>query len=317
VPDEICIHCQQAHEARTAFCPLTGKVMPQPAADARGSTAPAVDPTPEKGVLDLLQQALSLYKLHAKTLLTVAAVVFVPGAIAHACARAAILAPTVMMRMAFDPVTHQPLAHPVGVGMLVAPFTATVLGLLAAAVTGILLQGVILPLTQGALALATANLLLGRPATWQETWTWLIRRVGTIFSAIIPAALLTGVGFFFLFIPGVVLAFCFCFVPLVALFEDVGGTAALRRSYELVRADWLRVLLLLVTFAVLSWMAQFLAGLLLSGLFGARLLQDALTLLLLPIPVIASALLYFDIRRKREGFGDAQLATTMDDLRKN
>ena len=53
-----------------------------------------LDGAPEQGVFDLLQRAFELYRTHAKTLLTVAAVVFVPGALAHACARAVILAPT-------------------------------------------------------------------------------------------------------------------------------------------------------------------------------------------------------------------------------
>jgi len=324
VPDELCIHCQQTHEAGSA-CPTLRKVPSPPAVtsppstgagpSASSSAPPGVGGPAEKGIVDLLQQAFALYKQHARSLLMVAAIIFVPGALAHACARTAILAPTVMAAVALDPVTHLPYPGTVPMGMLVGPFAAMMLGLLAAAVTGLFLNGVIIPLTQGALALAAANHLLGRQATWQELWTWLLRRVAVIFSAIIPAALLTGVGFFFLFIPGVVLAFFFTFVPLVALFEGVGGTAALRRSYDLVRVDWLRVLLLLLTFAVLSAVAQFCAGLLLHGLFGTRLLQDLLTLLLLPIPVIASVLLYFDIRRKHEGFSDGQLVAIVDRLR--
>jgi hypothetical protein len=321
VADQICIHCQRSHEAGSAFCPATGRPLPQDAAYRAATTAggapsapPGVGGPGEKGIADLLQQAVALYRQHARSLLLVAAVIFVPGALAHACARTAILAPTVMVAMALDPVTHLPRAG-MDVGMLVGPFAARMLGLLAAAVTGLFLNGVIIPLTQGALALAGANHLLGRQATWQDLWSWLLRRVGLLFSAIIPAALLTGVGFFFLFIPGVVLAFFFTFVPLVALFEGVGGTAALRRSYELVRADWLRVLLLLIVFALLSMVAQFCAGLILHGLFGARLLQDLLTLVMLPIPVLASLLLYLDIRRKREGFSDAQLVAALDQLR--
>jgi len=324
VPDEICIHCQQPHDAGSLYCPTTGKPMPRvaaagaatvPPAERSGQpgAAPGVGGPGEKGIVDLLQQAVAMYRRHARSLLLVASVIFVPGALAHACARTAILAPTVVAALELDPITHLPRAG--SVGMLVGPFTAMMLGLLAAAVTGLFLNGVIIPLTQGALALATANHLLGREATWQELWTWLLRRVGVIFSAIIPAALLTGVGFFFLFIPGVVLAFFFTFVPLVALFEGLGGTAALRRSYELVRSDWLRVLLLLFAFALLSMVAQFCAGLILHGLFGMRLLQDLLTLLLLPIPVIASSLLYFDVRRKHEGFSDAALAAILDELR--
>ena len=322
--EEICSHCGESHPARSAFCPITGKAITRLVPNDAGappSRALPVGPggadgaTAERGVLDLLQQAFELYRKHAKAFITIAAVVFVPGALAHACARAAILAPTVAVQIAFDPVTHLPTQAPVALGALAAGFGAMMLGLLAAAITGLFLHGVIIPLTQGALALAAADRLVGRTTTWQELWTLLFRRVGTVLSAVIPVALLVGIGFFFLVVPGVLLSFFFSFVPTVALFEGVGGMAALRRSYDLVRADWLRMLLVLIVFGVISAVTQVIAGVFLHGLLGARLLQDALTLVVLPIPVIASVLLYFDIRRKREGFDDVQLAAALERLR--
>jgi hypothetical protein len=63
--------------------------------------------------------------------------------------------------------------------------------------------------------------------------------------------------------------------------------------------------------------AQFLAGVIPAGLFLSRLLQDALTLVAMPIPVLGSVLLYFDVRRKHdpEGFSDQKLADEMQVLR--
>ncbi|HEX2656960.1 MAG TPA: hypothetical protein VHU40_01755 [Polyangia bacterium] len=316
MPDEICAHCGEAHPPRTAFCPVTGQSMAAASQTARAVEDPANAPRPaEQGVFDLLQQAFELYRKHARAFLTVAAVVFVPGALAHACARATILAPAAVATVALDPVAHTPAHAPVAMGMVAASFGAMLLGLLAAAITGLLFYGVILPLVQGAVALATADRLLGRATRWQDLWAALFRRVGTVLSAIIPAALLTGVGYFFLVVPGVLLSFFFALVPSVALFEGLGGTAALRRSYELVRSDWLRMLLVLLAYIVISWAAQVVAGLFLRGVLGTNLLRDALTLLVLPIPVITSVLLYFDIRRKHEGFDDRTLATELDRFR--
>jgi len=316
VAEEVCVHCGEIHPPRTAFCPITGKVMTPAraeAADTGGLGDRGSAPRPaEQGVFDLLQQAIELYRKHARAFLTIAAVVFVPGALAHACARAAILAPVAAVTVALDPHSPAPAAAPVAVGVVAAGFGAMLLGLLAAAMTGVLLYGVILPLVQGALALATADRLLGRTTSWQDLWAWLFKRVGTILSAIIPAALLTGVGFFFLVVPGVLLSFFFALVPMVALFEGIGGTAALRRSYELVRSDWLRMLLVLLAFMVISWVTQLVAGVFLRGVLGTSLLQDALTLLVLPVPVITSVLLYFDIRRKHEGFDHRQLAAELE-----
>lgn len=327
--DPVCEHCGQTHPATTPFCPNTGRKLPGsvPSPDAPGFTlgvapasgatseAPPPDGSPEVGVFDLLQQAFGLYRKHARMLLTVAGVIFVPGALAHACARAAILAPTIVLNVAVDPVTHQPMAAPIVLGTAALGFPSMMLGLLALAVTGLLLHGVIVPLVQGALALATADRLDAGSATWQQIWTLLFRRLGTVLSAVIPAALLTGVGFFFLLVPGLLLSFFFSFVPLIALFEGVGGRPALRRSYELVRSDWLRMLILLFVFGLISWITRLVAGAFLGGLFGSQLLQDLLTLFVLPIPVIASVLLYFDVRRKRDGDGGRRLAEDLARLR--
>ncbi|MEO8212547.1 MAG: hypothetical protein ABI560_05115 [Myxococcales bacterium] len=320
----ICTHCQRSHPADTAYCPNTGKAMSSvigagenagaaPHTVVTGAGVTGLDSTAEQGVFDLLQRAFELYRRHAKTLLTVAAVVFVPGALAHACARAVILAPTVTAAVTVDPITHVPA----GATSIVAGFTVMLLGLLAAAVTGLFLHGIIIPLVHGALALTAADRIAGGQAGWREVWGWLFRRLGTVLGAIIPAALLIGVGFFFLVIPGLILAFFFTFVPSVALFEGIGGTAALRRSYQLVRSDWLRMLLMLIVFGMISGVAQFVAGIIPAGLFFSRLFQDALTLLAMPIPVLGSVLLYFDVRRKHDpqGFGSERLASEMEAIR--
>jgi hypothetical protein len=355
VADEPCIHCHEQHPPTTAFCPNTGKPMqaaavaarpagpPPPPADAGVSSNRRAAPPPpprasagvpswvtspegppegevvgdnvEKGVFDLLKQAFELYKKNAKILITVAAIVFVPGALVHACAHAAILGPTVAVTVALDPNTHLPA--PVAMGTVVAGMSAMLLGLLAAAITGLLLYGVIVPLTQGALALAAADRVSGGAATWRDVWSWLLKRLGVLLSAVIPAALLTAVGFFFLVLPGLILSFFFSFVPLVALFEGLGGTAALKRSYALVRSDWLRMLLVLIAFGVVTAVARLVAGMMPLGLFGTRLLQDALTLVAMPVPVVGAVLLYFDIRRTHDpgGFDERRLADELATLR--
>ena len=303
--DAPCIHCSEQHPSTTPFCPNTGKPT-EPQASASDAQTAGLGSETDIGVLDLMQRSFALYKKHAKTLIAVAAVVFVPGALAHAFARAVILAP----------IMHVPVTAPVAMGEVVAGLTAALLGMLAAAVTGLFLHGIIIPLAHGALALTTADRIVGGSADWREIWTLLFRRLGIVLSALVPAALLMGVGFFFLIVPGLILAFFFSFVPTIALFEGIGGTAALRRSYELVRSDWLRMLLVMIVFGLISGVAQFIAGIVATGLFGSRLLQDALTLVAMPIPVIGSVLLYFDVRRRKEGFNEQQLAKEMATLRR-
>ena len=118
-------------------------------------------------------------------------------------------------------------------------------------------------------------------------------------------------------IPGLVVAFCFALVAQVAVIEGLGGAAALRRSVQLVGADWLRVALLLAVFLALTWAARLLADLVVpdTAIFMTELVGDLLTLAVMPLPLIAGTLLYLDVRRRRDGFGDDDLRAALASLR--
>ena len=118
-------------------------------------------------------------------------------------------------------------------------------------------------------------------------------------------------------IPGLVVAFCFALVAQVAVIEGLGGAAALRRSVQLVGADWLRVALLLAVFLALTWAARLLADLVVpdTAIFMTGLVGDLLTLAVMPLPLIAGTLLYLDVRKRRDNFGDADLRAALASLR--
>ena len=191
------------------------------------------------------------------------------------------------------------------------------LGLLGWAVLAFVLYGLIMPLTSGALTIAVADRMLGGERGWQDYWRMLFARLGKLLSAQIPAALLIFAGMFFLFIPGLVLAFFFSLVPTVVLIEGIGGMAALKRSFQLVKSDWVRVLLVLIAFGVLNIVGHIVGGLLVPDrfFFFDSLLGDLVTLVLLPIPVLAAVLLYLDIRRKKENADRDTLQAELDGLR--
>ena len=195
-------------------------------------------------------------------------------------------------------------------------FGVAILGFLGMAMTMFFLYGVIVPLTNGALTVAVADRILGGNAGWREVWMLLLRRVDKLLGAMIPAALLVALGFVFLFIPGIVLAVLFAFVSPVVLVEGLTGRAALRRSVDLVKSDWLRVALVGVTFAVLQAVARAIANGLIphSAVFLDSLFSDLITLVLLPVPVIGTVP-YFDIRRKRDNFTNDRLRADLAALR--
>jgi hypothetical protein len=211
------------------------------------------------------------------------------------------------------PTGGDPTTPAAAIGLL----TRVALGLLGWLVLAFLVYGLVIPITSGALTVAVTDRALGGQGTWLDYWGLLFKRLGRLLSALVPAAVLIAIGCFFLIIPGLVLCFFFALVPVVVIVENRGGVAALKRSYELVRSDWLRVALVFISFGVLNMVAHGLGGLFVpqSAFFLGHFLGDLLTLVLLPVPVMASVLLYLDLRRKRENYDQAALRRELEGLR--
>jgi hypothetical protein len=355
VPDVLCPHCGQTHPPEVVFCPTSGHqvvaavaaVGPPPPPQSAASPA-----MPEKGVADILKEAYELYRKHARMLLTTCALLLVPAAIVNSCARALILGPTVVGVGAIsastaeleasaralqdaaashaDPATLARLQAEnarrieeisrkglAAAGAAMGSLGLWLLGVLGTLVTSIFLYGIAIPLTNGALTIAAADRVLGGSAGWREVWMLLFRRLGILLSAVIPAALLIGVGTVFLVVPGIILGLLFSFVSPVVLIEGLRGRAALRRSVELVKSDWLRVAIVIFVFGLLCGLARIVALVLIprSAIFALSLFGDLFTLVLMPVPVLGLVLLYFDIRRRREGFTPDRLRADLEALK--
>jgi hypothetical protein len=327
--------------------------MTEPEAPLPGADSAAAPPA--KGVADLLGEAIQLYRKHAKALIVTCALLIVPASFIKSCALAMVLGPTVSAvgsapeiealareTQASQRALADAYARHAGPEVierlqrenrqLLENATARtidaaqgafgslglyMLGMLGVAITLFFLYAVIVPLTNGALTIAVADRVLGGNAGWREVWMLLFRRLDKLLSALIPAALLVALGLVLGIIPGIVLAFLFAFVSPVVLVEGLGGRAALRRSVELVRSDWLRVALVVVVFGVIHAVARMLASALVphGAIFMDSFMSDLIKLVLLPIPIIGAVLLYFDIRRNREGFTDARLRADLDALK--
>jgi len=213
-----------------------------------------------------------------------------------------------------------------GSGLAPGDFAAAMLRFLARLVTGFFLYGLMVPLTTGALVLTAADRILGGHGAWREAWMLLSRRLGALLSAVMPAAAAIALALAFtqVWVLGVVfliallvLALFFAFVSPVVLVEGVAGRAALRRSAALAWSDWLRVAIMIIALAVTCWVAEMLAYLLLphTAPFFVSLFGDLFTMVALPVPALAIALLYLDIRRKNEGYTQERLRADLETLR--
>jgi hypothetical protein len=283
----------------------------------------------------LFARAFKLYQRHFRMFLLVAGALFVPGSIIGSCAHKVILNPTIAgprgaaaalklaeeteakaragkmdeeiarsMSDRYRAQAKESLAR--GPGPL-----SWLLALLSAAVVALIVNGFIMMLTQGALTLAVADRLHQGRIDWSDHWNAVFRRSPIWLSAIIPAAMFVFTGTMLFYVPGLVAAFFLTFVGPVAIVEGVGNMNALQRSYLLVRADWFRVLLVALGMVALNFVAHALARLLLPGtwLFTSQFVGDLVTWVLMPIPIIAMALVYLDLRQRLDGLSEEALLT--------
>jgi hypothetical protein len=179
---------------------------------------------------------------------------------------------------------------------------------------GLLMFGLAFPIAAGLLAVAAMDDLRGaRPPTFSELWPILLARGELFLITLLPAAMVSALGYALLVLPGLCASVLLLFLPHVVLFEKKDGRAALSRSIELVRKDITRVVLTFLAFA-LAGLATALVTRIVFSVSDSRavtflrfLVGDVLALAIFPIPALVLARLYLD-SRSRTGSTPARLA---------
>jgi hypothetical protein len=302
----------------------------------------------------ILTEAFRLYQKHIVTLLLTCAILIVPISLAKSAAMALVLAPTVAVAVTAnntaqlsqqtaaqwqrrlqeaqsDPQKLRDLRQQEQKDLqdlsrnLAMTGTAAVGGLMAwllgflAMLLGIaLMYGMAIPLVTGALTIVVADLATGGQIGPGEAYALLLGRLGKFVSAWIPAFFLVLIGLCLLILPGLVVGFLFVFVAPIVLLENVGGIAALKRSVALVKANVLQVAVVCLVFAGIRVVASLMAGFLIprTAFFIDSLVQDAVLMFLLPVPIIGTVILYLDIRRQADGLDDQGVRAGIDGLRR-
>ncbi len=130
-------------------------------------------------------------------------------------------------------------------------------------------------------------------------------RSGSLIGVQIATGLMILVGLVLLIVPGFIAAIWTAVAVPVVMIEQVGYAKAISRSRELVRGHWKHVLgTLLLSWGLallLMFGAGFLVGLMNPSKATSGLFVDLAWGLLLPIPAIAMAFLYHDLRVRVEG----------------
>jgi hypothetical protein len=202
--------------------------------------------------------------------------------------------------------------------MAVGGMAAILLGLLAFIITIAVTYGLAVPLTTGALTIIVADRVTGGSVTPGQAWKIMLTRLPRLLGATVPAFFLVLGGLLLCLLPGLALSFLFVFVTPVVLLENVGGTSALKRSAALVKANMPQVFIMGIVFSVIRMVASFVAHLFVpsSALFFDNLVSGVLMMLLLPLPIVGTVLLYLDIRRQADGLTEQGLRAGVDGLRR-
>jgi len=172
-------------------------------------------------------------------------------------------------------------------------------------------------LSQGATVTAVSELYLGRTITIKESFQRVLGDLGTLFGVLVLNGLAVLAGLLFLIIPGIfVMCRLLVSVP-AALLEQRNSVDALSRSWELTKDSAGRAFLIVILYFSLSMAAAALfafpfemlmileknnpamivvfLGLTQVGAFVANVLVT-------PVMTIASSILYYDLRVRKEAF---------------
>jgi hypothetical protein len=303
--------------------------------------------TSARSVLELVNWSMGIYYRFPLKLFFLAAMVVLPVSFTNSCVRvgvSALVAPTIdpgvalvdfsarraelaqriARSQAAGQVDQQAIAELTALASVMTQFDASAripdsgtgwfVQIVLAIIAGLLLSGFAYPIALGVLALAAADRQSGysipKPT---DVLGILARRGGLLMSALLPAAILTAFGYVLFVIPGLVLSIVFVFVPMVVLFERQARFAALKRSVQLIKMDLPRIAILLLAFALSVFVFSLFIALF-SGptdsralAFSRSILGDALVTAVLPIPSMALARIYLDLR-KREGDSVGEVA---------
>ena len=282
--------------------------LPEGPLDAGGPPPPIVPPSPgpaspagggpeiallPRGVGEVVDTAIALYRRHWKLLVGTAAVVVVPVQLLSSFANRNVVSQIGdtfrSMQKGLTPVT-----------------TNTSVG-----TPGGLLALLALPFLTAALATAAASCYLGRPMTPGRAWRATMRRFWAVLGLGFLRLVITGVGVVLFMVPGIFLYIRLLVAPVALVVEGAGPVSALERSWRLTSGQWWRTCGVEVLKGLMAGFGYLLIELpvillgIVSGPVGWLLLATGGSLvqvLVAPFLVAVTVVVYFDLRIRKEAF---------------
>lgn len=257
--------------------------------------APRVRPLPlrQMGIGELVDGAVKLYRRDWLALIGIAALVLVPLTFVQLW-------------------VTQTMVSSVDVFATDAEFAAMTTQLVLVTLVFLGVQLLIAqPFLVAAISRAAADAYLGEHVTLGGTLRYALSRLPAILWVTVITLVVTTVGLVLLIVPGIIAAVRLTLAPAVVVVEDVRGTRAVRRSWNLTAGHFWRVLgtLLLsgiitaVGAAIIQIPAEVITTTIGPDGWPVSALGSAVaSALITPFSLLIVVLLYFDLRVRKEGY---------------
>ena len=251
------------------------------------------------GVGEVIDGALEIYRARFGTMLKAVAIVVVPVQVFNVLVVLSLPSPTTTRTTSGFTTTTTSTGNSgtVIAAILLLQVVVIVSGLLATA----------------ACLKVVSDAYLGTVSSWRESLRFGLSKLRSIVWVGLLNALGVGLGFLFCIVPGVWLYVSWAIAVPVLLIEGTKGTKAMTRSRELVKGRWwptcgALLIAFLITAAVSFALTIFTIPLLFSGASytttqtATALARGVALVLTTPFSAAVVALIYFELRVRKEGF---------------
>jgi hypothetical protein len=171
--------------------------------------------------------------------------------------------------------------------------------------------------TVGALSKCLLDAYTGHPSDWRHSLRFAGERIGSLAWLAVLSGVLLAIAYVLVVIPGIYLTVSWLVAVPVLMFEGIGGYAALRRSHELVKGRWWATFGALLVAIVCIVALSIVVGLILGGIASSNHISVILVvggvsrivsaIVTYPIVAAISAVIYVDLRRRKEHVSPEQL----------
>jgi hypothetical protein len=175
----------------------------------------------------------------------------------------------------------------------------------------VLWASVAFPIAGGAATYAISERYLGNDVTIGEALRVALSNFWTLSVAQITATIRVLFGFLLLVVPGILWLLSYALVVPAILVENQKATASLRRSRDLVKGHRGKVFCVMLVINLLQGIPIFGVGMISGMIFNTQsgsgaVLNSAIinlvSIFLTPLAIVATILLYYDMRIRKEGF---------------